>query len=1259
MNETPEARAARRAGRTGKAFGRAQFVAARAGEYDRALLDSSLSVLMSAVPALAAIAVSGFPVGNVLRWVPIGPSTVRNGIGDLYRRSTGRVKDLAVSDDGRRAYAASATGGVWYTDDAGATWAPIGGWANRTARIGGPNSAQSCGAILVHFGAAPAGDFVMVGTGMGDLVWNRTPNRPALGGLGVLAAGNPAAGAGVGGDPWEAASGLDVMEGLGIFRLARDPSAVAGRVSGAGADRVLAATNRGLFLGVRRAAAAGGGEFIWTERHALEGFLGLAAGARPIVTDVLWLRRGAAADGRIVVAVCNALDTLTTPAAPGAGVAYSDDLGATFHWVTNLDMTTMAPQAVGRTCLALAEAARVYVLGDLATGGPGNTPALWRVPDMVAATPTATPVTGVPADLWSFAGGNQRDWDQCIAVDVIAGAPPVDRVYLGGSFHFRPPASLPGAVWCFDVSPALALVPVAGISRAGPPPGGEGADPDGLVGDNVHADIQRIRVVGPAGSRQVWVACDGGIYVSTQAGRVHTFQPRSNGLGAVEVNFLATHPTSSHYLAIGTQDNGRHMRVGDMVWEETVGGDGGGVTFHPNLSQFVLSQATRGSWTCTPSTGFTHPLSRGLGGLAPSREDDLASFYSGAAAARRSPAVGRVSLGTNRVWVTDNLGSATPNTWRVLPYPSGPATDPRPGGTDPAASWNVGLPGGAPLPAAAGGVGPLGVVLAQKWAKPTELLVLFERGVVRWAQNPVNAQWTARVLVAPAGIALVPAVTGAPDPAATILSDIGPVPDTSDFYLTTTGDAAVPPGDTCFFFDDASSTFRPTDLRNQLPLVPPLAHGPLDPAYAVVVDPFDRSTVYVGTVTGVWRGLRTAGVAPHGWTPLVNGLPQAAVQDLSIFYDPGTGTRLLRAAIQARGVWELDIGTGTEPQRTYIKVHARDDRRRLPTPMANPRRRPTAPLEAAFASPDIVVRPRSNPAAFPTWQLGPDTIRDGNAPPYQLWTFQTAFRWLFPSVVADGQWTEALGELVRVRRSALGILPVVPEINQALWDAVVGGVHLNAAGAVTASAGDPFAVYRTPWTSPAALTAVPTEIDLLESVVAPSTLLNVQQLFNEPSTVDVLIHHRDTRPLNAGDAFALLLWRHAASQPGALTPATIAGIPAYVASVLAAEAVTTAVSGPLPAVPPGWTLAPDPLGRALHKLDVKLDARMPRGVSIDVDLSSPGVPNLRRVLFLAVVGSRVDPCPALAGPAPSTMEDLVRRWPYAAMRLIRVSARPP
>jgi hypothetical protein len=360
------------------------------------------------------------------------------------------------------------------------------------------------------------------------------------------------------------------------------------------------------------------------------------------------------------------------------------------------------------------------------------------------------------------------------------------------------------------------------------------------------------------------------------------------------------------------------------------------------------------------------------------------------------------------------------------------------------------------------------------------------------------------------------------------------------------------------------------------------------------------------------------------------------------------------------GAWELDIAAGTEPQRTYIKVHAFDDRRRLPTPMANPRKRPTATVEPTFASPDIVDWSRSGPAPFPTWRLGADTIRDGNAPPYQLWTFQTAFRWLFPSVVADGQWTESLGELVRLHRSTLGILPLVPAINQALWDAVVGGVHLNPAGTVTANAADAFAVYRTPWTSPAAMTAVPTEIDLLESVKPSSTLLGVQQLFNEPSTVDVLIHHRDTRPLNASDAFVLLLWRQAASQPGALTPTTIAGISAYVASVLTAEAVTAPMPSALPADPPGWTFAPNAAGRALHTLNVKLDARMPRGVSIDVDLSAPGVPNLHRVLFLAIVGSKVDPCsiPPVGMPATPTMDDLVRRWPYAAMRLIRVSARP-
>src|SRR5207302_279357 len=161
------------------------------------------------------------------------------------------------------------------------------------------------------------------------------------------------------------------------------------------------------------------------------------------------------------------------------------------------------------------------------------------------------------------------------------------------------------------------LEKVPGISRTGapelpPPPlkGGDGASVDGLVGDDIHADVHTIRLAGAAGpDRQVWVGCDGGGYVSGRAGPVGT-------------------------LAAG-------------------------------------------------------------------------------ATVRQSPLVGRLAVGTNRVWLSDDLGSGADNTWTVLPYGAAPATatNPRVGGLDAAADQKTGVPGGGALPAvAAGGVGPLGEV---------------------------------------------------------------------------------------------------------------------------------------------------------------------------------------------------------------------------------------------------------------------------------------------------------------------------------------------------------------------------------------------------------------------------------------------------------------------------------------------------------------------------------------------------------------------
>jgi hypothetical protein len=570
------------------------------------------------------------------------------------------------------------------------------------------------------------------------------------------------------------------------------------------------------------------------------------------------------------------------------------------------------------------------------------------------------------------------------------------------------------------------------------------------------------------------------------------------------------------------------------------------------------------------------------------------------------------------------------------------AVDARPNGADPPARQLFGVPG-------------LGPVVAMEWASPTVLVVAYTGGIVRYTEAPAGRWLDEQWPLTAASVAI---------PAAATITDIALVPGTANFYVTTTGDAFDPTADTVWFFDSAvaGGTFTASVLRRRLdtppPPAPPVTSGPLDPAYAVVVDPAAPTVVYVGTATGVWRGTRTPGVAVHVWDPFVNGLPTATVQDLDIWHHPAGADprpRLLRAGVQSRGVWEVDLARDAV-RMTYLRVHARDDRRILPTPMANPRRRVGAADEPVFASPDIVVRPQWPRAAAPRFVAGP-LMTPGNAPAYETWTFQTAFRWRYPSVVADGVFSEAFGDLVAMERDRLGLPNRTARIDQALWTAVVGnpatpaaGIHLDAAGAVTGVAGDSLAVFRAPWqtaASAASLVAPATEIDVLDLVVPVRETSGVQTVYREPCTVDVLLHHRDTRQVPPNQAFAVLLWRSgAALEP--LLNAGIGDVAAYVAALVGG------IVGP--PTPVGWNVATAGLGAAIQRLPVSLDARLPRAVPIDVDLS--GVTAGHRVLFLAISGSSLDAAVVPPVGAPATVRDLVRAWPYAACRAVRVVRRP-
>jgi hypothetical protein len=1239
----------------GRALRREAFVSRRRGEFDQAEVEAAAAAFRAAADvAPKGLLPKGFPTGDAQRWVPIGPSVVRRGQANDRPRVAGRIRDLAVHSNGRRAYAASGQGGVWYTGDAGATWEPVGGWSEFTAATGGNNNAQSCGAILVDFkDDDPAHDFVMVGTGEGTPVPSPS-GEGSYGGLGVLAALGPVP-KGVGANPWEPvkAADLTLFEGVGMFRLARRPGRVAGATTAGSPDEVLAATSAGLFLGTRRhVAAPPADEFTWAKLPGIDALLGGPA-TTPPVTDVLW------AGARIVVTIRR------------RGVAFSDDNGTTFTWVNGCSPLPAPGASIrGSSSLALVPGTnRLYVLAGLPpppappppAPQPFDTPSLFQIADITVAAPAAVPVNGVPATLW----GTQRDYDQAIAVDRVGGT---DRVYLGGSTVWGGEEWV-ASLYCFDVGAGPALGPAPGISRTGapapppPPPApagaGDGANAAGLIGNNVHADVHTIRLAGAAPARHVWVGCDGGVYASTQNGRVNTFAPRVTGLAVLQPGFVACHPTSSHFVAAGFQDNGTQVRSGDTMWESVITGDGGGTVFHPTRSQYVVSQSTFSDWGAVPASGFVRPtMKTGLDvAFGTDREGAQGNslFYSGAGAVATAGEP-RIALGTARVWMTDNLGAVARNRWWVLPWAVAPATaaatDPRPNGQDLGPQQVVGVPTLVPGDIAANGVGPLGQVVTVKWRSATSALVLFEFGVVRWDEAPAG-QWSATLLLAPGTEPATSAQT-----VLTLLTDLAPVPASQDFYVTTTGDPFNNALDTLYRFDSGAGAMVGTNLRNALvpPGSPAGTVGPLEPAYSVVVDQPPGGVpmqVYVGAVTGAWRRQHLAPAAT-GWTRFVNGLPQASVQDLAIWADPAGGPRLLRAAVQARGLWEVDLAAN-EPQRTYVRVHARDDRRRLPTPLANPRRAPAATAERVFESPDVVVRPRAGAGIAPRWILGATTISRGNVHSYQLWTFQTAFRWLFPSVIADGRWTDAFGDLLEQHRATLRptlgapSLPLGRFVDRRLWDAVVGGTRVDpATGQPSGNAAHPLAVYRQPWHTAGAPTAPATEVDLLECVQPREAINGVWRVHSEPSTVDVLLHHRDTRPVPVDQAFAILLWRFA---PG---PVELLGAPA---GDLVAFAQDLA-QGNAHAVPAGWTHQTGPANAPLHPLPVALDARLPRAVSVDVDLTA--VPTGNRVLLLAIAGSSADRCTAAAVglPATPTVSDLVRCWPHAALRMVQANPRP-
>ncbi len=1155
-------------------------------------------------------------------WIPLGPQVVVSA-DTGSPRITGRINALAVHPQGERLYAASANGGVWYSGDGGASWRSLAGLAETdTAGIVRPSHRNSCHAIAVAWGADETSDEVWVGSGEVSSPIDGQPGS-SLGGVGILHALHPAVPDEP--DPWkfEATN----LAGSGVFKVALEP----------GGSTVLAATRIGLF----QRPAAGGLNAPWNLVQAppFDGYRGQCS-------DVMWTAAvPGGAPARVWVWKMDGVD---------AGL-YCRDMGtrpaAAFVRVLFVIPADTVYQALRGALAASTPLTQVWAMSDAGDNVP---PALYRVTNTSAA-PVAAPVV-VTDNIVT----DQGHYD--IAIDVDPANP--NRVVLAGSFFDFTTGENVNIV---NEAAAIFVGHVAAI-------GGvlTYGQPRTALGLGTHPDVHGVYFSN--GGARLWAATDGGVHRSDRIQDSATgappstaaFYPRNEGLQVVESNYVAHNPLNEGFVAAGLQDNASVLRLSGSVWKRVpnMSGDGGGLLPRPLNAQEWICQYVNGNWSTSDGVlSDGDMLTRGA--ALSTNELQECAFYStaaGIATTRPSAAathrIGQVIFGTTRVWYSEEtrliaaaaLSTSLGLAWFTLPS----GTDPLPGDAnaglrakqddfgqpitvcrwqDRNVAWALGegkLMRYARVPGSDDG-GPPGT-----WSRET--IIQKDSASSRRREDPLRASavWTdIAVNLDP------PTAAGQPRPhgtkGAVYLGNVGKP-----------GDNAV---DTLWWFDGTSKWFK-TGLRTDSAGVPA-------PVTAIVCDPAFPEQVYVGTTVGVWLGLRTQiGNADPAWTwhKRLNGLPEAAVEDLAIFND--SQIRLLRAAIAARGVWELRLDQADVADTTYLRCHQDDLRyRNSATVLQNDGR--TA--RSWHGSPDV--RPRAEPLAMAAPATLPWGMTANAAPlingsrPQRLARFQAALRSARNDlrVVPNGRWDAYFSEVLRDLGAPVVIVPAaagtpqlaVPTIDNAFWNAAMNAPHPGA----------PPHSLREPWG-----TGVPTEADLIDfyGEVAEGQLGAASMTFGrQRAIVDVVVHHRGLLDRPGADMRVVLLrW----SGPAAALPANpttwtledAAGNVPWTQAVnqaLNSDAGTTALG-----VGAGWSFVRTTGQTRLWKSlgTQTLDALNSGTVQFDVDLAT-GVANNRVVVLVAVLRVGVGASADIALPAAITLQQLALTSPNVAVRSLHLT----
>jgi hypothetical protein len=705
-------------------------------------------------------------------WIPIGPSVVRKGQGGTLPAVSGRVLGFAVASGGNTVYLASSNGGVWRTDDAGASWRSLmDAWDLNPTNLA--SDSLSCGAIAID----PTNpQRVFVGTGDGDEAMF----------LGVGPVVSPD-----GGQNWTTepvAPGSPALAGSAFNALAVDPG---------NTDRVVA----GAFPGLYRREPAAGGTFHWARKATPAG----------VITSVVVARTGG---------------ITTFFAAPSSGPVYSSPDGNTWTVVG----TGFPAANVGRVALAV-QATNPNVLYALVAASNGSVLGVYRLDN---AGGSWRQVTGAPADLTgTVAIGYQGTYDLAIAVDpnnsnliFIGGSTKLSNgEYSGCSYRCAITGAGAGGTLTYSMTPTF-------------------------VGNSHHADVHAI-VFAPGDSNKLWMGCDGGAFYSTNptaAGDI--FTPRNTGLQTLEMNHLSQHPTEDAILFCGTQDNGGVRYTGEEAWYHSVWGDSGYFVVNWNDPYRILATYWGLSVNRTTNGGTRYSYASVS---VPSVAGDSALFYAplvGTPPSGTPAQAERVAFGTRRPWISDTFGGG----WTSIP--SNTATD------------DLGAQ-----------------IRSMVFASFTRLYAATMGGRVYRLDQGGGGAWTSTRIDNVGG--------------ANVLGLAGPI----------TG-IAVDPGDAtgasiyvCFggngdyrhvwHFNGTQWAQRSGPAAGNLASLLDVQHN------AIVCDPANPATVFVGADIGVWRS-QDGG---QNWAPFSSGLPDAGVLDL-VLHGP---RRLLRASTYGRSVFEYRL----------------------------------------------------------------------------------------------------------------------------------------------------------------------------------------------------------------------------------------------------------------------------------------------------------------------------------------------------------------